>query len=178
MESSVRLREALATLAVLGVVGCGSPPPGSVDEEIEAVDLRACLRNDPICIKSGGFVGPAEILLPEGEAVFLGVGAKFSLPLKFPEKARRLSYLAIGSAVAPRVTEGEFKEPEGTPRRELVVTVRGATDARSFTVTTVPGYKRLEIDFADWVPPPDARLEVETAPGFWSIVWIVGRWRE
>lgn len=151
----------------LAIAGCGSPPPGSVDEEALAADITSCLRDDPTCVRSGP-VYPAEMLTTE--AVFFGPGAKVSLPLRRPADVTRL--IALAMSANPFVPQ-ELANVASTLRFTLRVTVTGAPPVE---LTTTPILKRLEVDFGGYVPPPGARVELEVVEGYWVFQWIVGRW--
>jgi hypothetical protein len=141
------------------VVSCGSPPPGSVDEELLLVDLEACARGDIVCQKSGS-VSAVEGLLSEKTAVRMNAGASITLPLHRNE-GRKLAWVAIGL----RAEGGE---------RKLAVTVTGTPGA-----VAVPnwGWSRVEIAQGDAMPPADARLTLIAEGGTFDLLWVVGRWK-
>ncbi len=144
---------------MLLLTSCGSPPPGSVDEETFLVDLEACARGDVICQKSGP-VTAVEGLQQAKTAVRMGAGASISLPIQQTE-GRKLAWVALGV------------RSEGLDR-ELSVTVTGQPGA-----VAVPtwGWARVELGQGDVVPPPGARLTLVAKGGTFDVLWVVGRWK-
>jgi hypothetical protein len=147
-----------ASLALL-IASCGSPPPGSVDEETLLVDLEACARGDIVCQKSGNVVA-TDALLSAKTTVRIGPGGTISLPV-LQNEGRRLVYIAMGV------------RSEGVDRK-LAITVSGHPG--SVTVPTW-GWARVEVSQGEFVPSPDARLTLVAEGGTFDVLWVVGRWK-
>ena len=149
-----------ASLLVLLLASCGSPPPGSVDHESLLVDLSACIRNDVSCQKSGS-VTAVSTLMDEKDAIRLTTGGSISLPIN-RENGRKLAWIAIG--VSSRDVD-----------RRLAVTVSGQEGT---IAQPTWGFARVEIAQGDIVPAADARLHLVAEAGTFEVLWVVGRWKD
>lgn len=151
---------ASVSLVLASLASCGSPPPGSVDEELLLVDLAACARGDTVCQKSGD-VAATEALSGESIAVRLGTGGSISLPVS-RAGARKLAWIAIGLRAADAT-------------RHLSVALDGAQPT---LVGPGWGWARVEIAQANVAPAVNARLRLTAEQGTFDLLWVVGRFRD
>lgn len=149
---------ALAFAAVFA--GCSTPPPGTVDHEMSAIDLGACVAAQPPCVRVGD-VQPVESILPDSaRAVRLPAGSSISGPLQRPSTSARIQYVALGVyAVDVGAT--------------LEVDVDGAL---AFTTDVPVGFSKPEIWAHDVVP--GAKVTVKCVKGKIDLNYVVGRWND
>lgn len=163
------VERALCLLA-FALAGCSSPGPGAVHTEARAIDLEACLRNDPSCRKTGP-VSRSEALFEGDHAVMLLPPGSISLPLERAAGGSRLRWLALGMLALP------LNDAEGKPgKMKLVVTVDGTK-----AVIVQPrelGWKRFEVDMRGITPAPDARVTLTAIEGRFDLIYTSGRWDE
>ncbi len=151
---------ALSLVLPLGLWACGSPPPGSVDQEL-AIDLGPCIRRETVCVQSGA-VRAVESLIPgQEQALAIAKGGRISLPLPRPSGTAKLAWIAIGQ-----------RGYGGLQRLSLKVSDK--------TVELIPPayFSRVETSFEGIVPAPDARVELSSVEGTYELVYVVARWIE
>lgn len=159
---------------MLVLAGCSSPGPGSVDAEGRALDLNACLRNEPACLKTGT-VGVSADIFPADDAVMLIAPASISLPLERVADAKHLRWLALGMLALPL-------DPDPNHNNfgmKLAVTVDGAPTI-TYVVPAIKllGWKRVELDMKGFEPPPGARVTITAVEGRFDLLYSAGRWGE
>lgn len=140
-------------------MACGSPPPGSVDEETLLVDLESCARGAATCQRSGA-VTAVEGLVEEQLAVRLTPGASITLPVA-TQPGRKLAWIAFGL------------RSEAVGRR-LRITLAGREAA---IAEPTWGWARVELSQGDVALPADARLTLSAETGTFDLLWVVGRWK-
>lgn len=153
---------------MLLLAGCGSPRPGAVDVEGEAIDLQACIRGDASCVKSGD-VGPTEAFFSGGHELSLtgraGVPSSISLPLERVDGGSKLRWLALGI---------NAQDVDGTGRF-FTVTVDGHDPIR---VEPSWGFSRIEVDMQGLKPAAGARVTITADAGRLVLIYAAGRWDE
>lgn len=182
---------------------CGSAPPSAVEEETKAIDLEACLRGDPSCAKAGNVVA-SEAILPGPHAVQLDALGSVTAPLLGATEASKLRWLALGMYAVnppPPTTCGDPKASCVTVGAECTCTTPDDFQYRCFNgagcywldhygrkleviidgappVIVEPnwGWTRVEIDFANFTPPPNAKVTIRALEGRFHLMFGVGRW--
>jgi hypothetical protein len=155
----------LGACVALASAGCSATPILKIDQEMQAIDLDACVAGVAPCVRTGAVSafmslepGSArELLIPEGAAV--------DAPLSTPAGPSRFAYLALGLLNGAK---------EGTTST-LEVSIVG-DDATRSTITLPAGFSRVEIDMREWAPTPGARLKLRTATGTVIVTYAIGRW--
>lgn len=151
---------------VLLLAGCGSPPPGAVDVESEAIDLAACLRNAPTCVKSGD-VGPTKAFFTGDRELSLtgrpGAPSSITLPLERVDGGTKLRWLALGI----------YAQDVAVAGRLFTVTVDGHDPIH---VEPSWGFSRIEIDMQSLQPAAGARVTITAEKGQLVLIYASGRW--
>lgn len=149
-----------------GPVGCASALPGEVAHEAKGLDLDACLRNEPSCVKTGS-VGGTEAIFEGAHAVSMVAPASIRLPLLRTSGGTRLRWLALGlrSYASNSTLQGG----------RLTVTIDGRDPV---TVAPNPGFARVEVDMGELQPAADARVTIAATDGQVQLIYAVGRWDE
>jgi hypothetical protein len=151
-------RASFALFFALASCGDGTDPPATVEDEVPAIDIRACATGSG-CTTSGE-VFRSEVLVPgDDDALRIMQGGSISAPLTRPYDGR-LRYLALGL----------FPEPDAS----IVVEITGSPPQ-----TVKPLYAwlmRVELQTNDVHPPAGATITIRAAKGNTNVLWAVGRW--